>query len=204
MYSRIADVFEDRLGEFPTGLPVAAVEEFELEGSEEALGHGVVEGVSDGSHGAEQASLAEPLPERPGGVLGSVVGMVEDLTRIGLASPAGHVQGVDHQSGAQVIGDGPADHPPRPGVDDHSQIHLPFQSGVFGYVGHSKPVGAGWMELAVDQIVGGLSTRIPAGCAMTAATPVYPFDPGLTHQPFHPLAGDGDVLAQSELGPDPW
>src|SRR5690606_16552385 len=67
-----------------------------------------------------------------------------------------------------------------------------------------KPVGAGWMELAVDQIVGGLSTRIPAGCAMTAATPVYPFDPSLTHQPFHPLAGDGDVLAQSELGPDPW
>lgn len=111
MYSKIADVSEDRLGEFPTGLPIAAVEKFELKGSEEALSHGVVEGDDDGSQGAEQANLAEPLPEHPEGVLGSIVGMVDDLTRNGLASPADHAQGDDHQTGAQVIGDGPAEHP---------------------------------------------------------------------------------------------
>src|SRR5690554_1683647 len=64
--------------------------------------------------------------------------------------------------------------------------------------------GRGWMELAVDQTVGRLNTRNPADCAKTAAAPAYPFDPGLTHQPFHPLAGDRNVPAQSELGPDPW
>ena len=204
MYSKIADVSEDRLGEFPTGLPDTAVEKFELKGSEEALSHGAVEGVSDGSQGAEQANLAEPLPEHPEGVLGSIVGMVDDLTRNGLAAPADHAQSDDHQTGAQMIGDGPAEHPPQPDVDDHSQTHLPLQSGVFGYVGHPKPVGAGWMELADGQNVGRLNTRNPADCAKTAATPAHPFDPGLTHQPSHPLAEDRNVPAQSELGPDPW
>jgi hypothetical protein len=35
------DPFEDRLGQFCPGLSAAAVEEFELEGPEEAFGHGV-------------------------------------------------------------------------------------------------------------------------------------------------------------------
>jgi hypothetical protein len=49
--------------------------------------------------------------------MGAVVRMV-DQPRVGLgfAAPAGHVQGVDHQLGSEMIGDRLADDPSRPGV----------------------------------------------------------------------------------------
>lgn len=42
---------------------------------------------------------------------------------------------------------------------------------------------------------------VPAGGAMPFP-PVYAFDPGLAHQPFHPFAAHPDVLTEFELSPD--
>src|SRR5207302_210435 len=59
------DPVEDRQGELLSGTPLMLVEELELQGPEEALGHAVVEAVADAAHGAEQAGAAEPSSERP-------------------------------------------------------------------------------------------------------------------------------------------
>ena len=40
-----------------------AIEELELQGGEEAFGHGVVEGVPDAAHRAAQAGAAKPLAD---------------------------------------------------------------------------------------------------------------------------------------------
>src|SRR5438874_1963790 len=63
------DVFEDCVGELGPGAPVLTVEQLELDGMEEAFGHGVVERVADAAHRSQQPRGAEPLPERPAGVL---------------------------------------------------------------------------------------------------------------------------------------
>ena len=64
------------------------------------------------------------------------------LGRPAAAPPDGHLQGVDDELGADVIGDRPADHPPAPGVDHDGQIDLAVGGGMFGDVAHPQPVGS--------------------------------------------------------------
>jgi hypothetical protein len=90
-----------------------AIEQLGLQSREEALGDGVVEDVADGSHGPEEADVAESLTEHPGGVLGAVVGVVDRLT--------GMV--VDDTLGPGMIGDRPADDLTVPGIDGHGQLN---------------------------------------------------------------------------------
>jgi hypothetical protein len=54
------------------------------------------------------------------------------LTRFGASSPAGHVQGVDDELGAEVVGDGLADDLTVPGVDDHGEVDPTLIGGVLG------------------------------------------------------------------------
>ena len=64
---------EDRLGEPGSGGPSVPVEKFALQRREEAFGDGIVQGVADGSHRAEQTGTAEPLSEHPRAVVRSVI-----------------------------------------------------------------------------------------------------------------------------------
>jgi hypothetical protein len=73
----------DSLGQLVSAVPDSPVEQLGLQAGEEGLGHGIVEGVADGSHGAEQAGFAEPLAERPGGVLAAVIRMMDGLAGLG-------------------------------------------------------------------------------------------------------------------------
>ena len=93
------------------GRPVVAVEQLAFQGGEEALGHGVVQGVTDGAHRGDQAGLLEAAAECQAGVLAAVVSVM-DQTWSGLALGDRHVEGVQDQFGAQVVGHGPADDPP--------------------------------------------------------------------------------------------
>jgi hypothetical protein len=69
------DPLEDCAGELLPGGPGFAVEQLELQGAEERFGQRVVVAVADRAHRAQQPRLAQPLAERPGGVLAAVIGM---------------------------------------------------------------------------------------------------------------------------------
>ena len=100
------------------------------------------------------------------------------LAWCGLAAPGGHVQGVADQFGSEVVSDGPADHPARPGVDDRRQIDLAFPGGMFGHIGHPQPVRAVDPELAMDQVLSKQISRVAAGAARLAG-PVTALQTGL-------------------------
>ena len=69
------EVFEDRVGQFQAGPPLAAVEQFGLHAAPERLDHRVVVAVADRAHGGHQAGVAGAVGEGPGGVLHPVVGV---------------------------------------------------------------------------------------------------------------------------------
>lgn len=73
--------------------------------SEERFHERVVVGGGDFAHRAHQAGFSKSGAEQPGGELGASVGVDHGPDRV--ASPAGHVDRVDDQLGAQVIGDRP-------------------------------------------------------------------------------------------------
>ena len=81
---------------------VRAVEQLAFEGGEEALGHGVVEAVPDRAHRRDHAPSPAAFTEGEGSVLAALVGMVDDGVRAALLH--GHVQGIEHEFGAQVPG----------------------------------------------------------------------------------------------------
>src|SRR2546425_2477726 len=58
---------EDRGRQLMLRLPPMSVQEFELQGPEERLGHAVVEAVADGAHGPQQARGPKAPAEGPGG-----------------------------------------------------------------------------------------------------------------------------------------
>ena len=104
-----------------TSLRVAqwSVEQFALQRGEERLGDGVVERIPDGSHRADEPGAAESLAktqdvycsDSTGGRntgLAAVV-RVGHCSVGGLAAEADHLDGVDDELGAQVVGDRPAD-----------------------------------------------------------------------------------------------
>jgi hypothetical protein len=68
------------------------------------------------------------------------------------ASPAGHVQGVDDQLGAQVVGDGPAHHPAGEHVEHDCAVHPALAGAVLGHVGDPQRIRTVRAESAVDQI----------------------------------------------------
>ena len=61
---------EDRVGEFDSGLPPPAVEQFDLHRGPEALHQGVVQAVADGAEGRQEAGGADLLAEHLRGELG--------------------------------------------------------------------------------------------------------------------------------------
>jgi len=78
--------------------------------------------------------------------------------------PAGHLQGVDDELAAEVVGDGPAHDHAGPHVQDRAAVDLPLTGGVLGDVGAPQPVRAVGGELALHQIVvHGCRRRGPAG-----------------------------------------
>ena len=97
----------------------------------------------------DQAALRRSL--EPG--LAAVVGMKDGLALRRPPAPCRHLQGVDHQLGADVIGDGPAHDPAAPSVEDDGYVDLALGGGVLGYVADPQPVRALDAELAVHQVL---------------------------------------------------
>jgi len=118
------------------------------------------------------------------------------------APPAGHVQGIDDQFGAQVVSDGPAHHPAGPDVQDDGAIQPALPGAVLGDVSDPQPVLPVRGELAVHQI------RVRAGRGIADRAALMPAavdagQPGLAHQPLHAFAAAPQALAEPQLGMDP-
>ena len=71
----------------------------------------------------------------------------------GSAAPAGHLQGVDDQLGAQVVGDRPPDNGAAEDVEDRGAVDLALGGGVFGDVGQPQPVKVVGGEGAFNEVV---------------------------------------------------
>ena len=102
------------------GTEAAAIDELTFEGGEKALAQGVVEAVSDRTHGGTNPHLPAALAEGDGGVLTALIGMVDHVLRTSL--PQGHVQRVEHELGTQVVGHRPAHNAAGEGIDHHGQV----------------------------------------------------------------------------------
>ena len=76
------------------------VEQFTLQGGEEFLVHGVVEAVAGRSHRGADAGFFAPFPESDRSEMAALVEMMDD--RRGTKAPQVHVQGLEHQFGAQI------------------------------------------------------------------------------------------------------
>jgi hypothetical protein len=110
-----------------------------------------------------------------------------------------HVEGVQDQLGAQVVGHRPADDPTGEGVQDDRQVQPAIAGALLGDVGHPQPVRSWWGEVALDQV------RCRGGLWVAARQPVPPapmaaLEASGAHQPGHAFAAHVHLQAQPQLG----
>ena len=89
------DVFEEGLLRVLECAEAVAVEQFAFYRGEEALAHGVVKAVSDGSCGGTDTGLLAAQAEGQRSILRSLVGVMDHV--LGTTLPQGHVQGIQDQ-----------------------------------------------------------------------------------------------------------
>ena len=117
-------------------------------------------------------------------------------------APDRHLEGVDDELGADVVGDGPAHHPTAPGVDDDGQVALALWGGVLGDVHHPEAVRSFGVERTLHQVLGRLGGGVTSGAA-PALAPIDARDARLAHEALDALFRAAGVLAQVKLGMDP-
>jgi len=127
---------EDRHSRLGLRFEPLAVEQLTFQGREEALAQGVVVAVAGRPHRGADAGLLASFSEGDRGVLTSLVGMMDD--RRGTAAPQRHVQGIEHQLGAQMCLHRPSHDPPGEGVQNHRQVQEPGPRRDVGDVGHPE------------------------------------------------------------------
>jgi len=99
-----------------------AVDLFALEGSDKALGLGVVVGIADPAHAGGDAVPVEHAGVLGTGVLHAAVGMVDQAAPGRAARRHRHGQRRHRQAGAEMIGHRPADDAPAESIEDNRQI----------------------------------------------------------------------------------
>ena len=117
--------------------------------------------------------------------------MVDDGVRSALLD--GHVEGIEHELGAQVPGHRPAHDPAAEHVEDDGQVQESRQGRHVGDVSHPQPVRGVGVELALHQV----RHRAGLGVAACGARPLAPAHAGqarLAHHPSHPLAAHRRAL----------
>ena len=119
------------------------------------------------------------------------------------SAQAGHLEGVDDQFGAQVVGDGPADDAAGVGVQDDGAVDPALLGAVLGDVGDPQRVRAVGDEPAVDQVCRRSGVRVADGAPALSA-PVHADDSVFAHEPLDAFAPDPYALSEAELGVHPW
>ncbi len=114
------DEVKDSHAGLDLGPETTSVEKLALQGCKETLTHRVVEAITDRTGRWANASLATAKAERDGGVLTSLIRVVNHLGRPSL--PECHVESLEDEFGPQVGRHGPANDPPAPGIYYHGEI----------------------------------------------------------------------------------
>ena len=139
------------------------------------------------------------MAEEPGRVLRAPVG-VDDGPGLGAALPAGHLQGVDDELGADVVRDRPADDASGERVHDGAAVDPSVVGAVLGDVGEPHPIRRLSDELALDEVVVGGRLGLPVAMFALVADPAQASD---AHQARDALTAADQAEAEAELGVDP-
>jgi hypothetical protein len=133
--------------------------------------------------------------------LPALVGMM-DKPRRRAAARDGHLERVDDELGAHVIGHRPADDAAAVGILDGGEVQPALPCAQVCDVGDPEHVGRLRPEAPFDEVVGdadaGHPDRRPAALAGHQAA-----DAGLAHQPLHALARSADPVREPQVGVDP-
>ena len=118
----------------------------------------------------------------------------------GPAAPDRHLQGIDDQLGAHVIGDRPAHHLPGEHVEHRRAVDLPGPGGVLGDVGAPQQIRPSGHEPSLHEVLVNRLSR-PVATLVAVADPATAGHP---QQSSHALAPDPDAHPEPELGVHPW
>lgn len=98
-----------------SGLAVSLIRlvmnQFILQRTEEAFGHGVVIAVPFPAHAWRKAEVPQALLIQPRTVLRPLIGMMNE-SRLNLPLTDGHRQGVERELLVRLVSHGPTNHPP--------------------------------------------------------------------------------------------
>jgi len=125
-----------------------------------------------------------------------------DQPAIGATSVERHLERVDDQLGAEMVGHRPADDPPREQVLDVREVHEPLPRRDVGDVRRPRLVRALGARITLEQVRSDPDSGQPDRRAPALARH-QPGDTGRPHQPLHALSSDTDVLLKPQLGVDP-
>lgn len=146
------------------------------------------------AHRAEQPCGPQPVPEDPGSVLASPVG-VNDRAAARATSPDRHLQRVDDEVRAHVVGDGPVHHGPAEHVQHGAAVDLPGRCRMLGQVGAPQPVRGVGDEPTLHEVgMRGWQRPLAVG---VAADPGPPSD---AQPPGHPLTTSPHSEPEPQLG----
>ncbi len=125
------------------------------------------------------------------GVLRAGVGMGHQLkVSAGSAEPERHPQRVEHQRGAHVLSQLPADDHPAEHVDDEAEVQHPLPAAQIREIAHPEPVRGAGGEVAPDEIISPRGARVCPSGPPRLPTPLRTDDPVHGHQPLHLTARD--------------
>jgi hypothetical protein len=115
-----------------------------------------------------------------------------DQPRRRSAAPDDHLQGIDHQLGAQMTLHVPAYEPSRVGLKHKRQVEEALVDTDISEVCDLEPVWRYGAELGPHEVRGGDGTPIPVGSALYPPTETS-VQPGFAHQPRHSLSAAADA-----------
>jgi len=119
---------------------------------------------------------------------------------VGATLPEGHVEGIEHEPRAQVIGHGPVDHAAAEGIQHDGEEQEPGPGRDVGDVRDPEPIGCVGGEVALDQVRCRPGARIPCRRPRSLASADAP-QARTAHQSGDPLAAHS-AAPSDELGMD--
>lgn len=129
------DKLEDGTLELRSRPPCFLVKQLGLKGGEEALHYGIVASTANSAHAAEDAARLKVLAKAQGGVLSTVIGMVNHAS-FGSAVMRRHPHGRKHQLCVGALAHGPAHHLSGVAVEHYGEVHPPLKCFVLGDIGY--------------------------------------------------------------------
>lgn len=122
-----------------------------------------------------------------------------DQPAVGATSSKRHLERVEDELGAQMVGHRPADDQPGEQVLDVREIQEPFPGRDVGDVRRPRLVRVGRAKVALEQVGSDPDARQPDRRAPALACR-NPGDTSRSHQPLDALSPDVDAMPEPQLG----